>query len=176
MMFQPPRSTPARSMDVWNWLAVPILISVGATLVMALPLRVFGFSAPEPVFAMVPAFAWALVRPSILPPLLLMASGLLLDVLWGAPLGLWGFSLLAGYAAVLITRNFASGQGQAMNWVWYAMTAMVVELTAYLTTLVDTHAAPSLLGAFWQWGATAALYPFAHRLIERFDDADVRFK
>ena len=29
---------------------------------------------------------------------------------------------------------------------------------------------------FWQFLASLVLFPFAHRLIERFDDADVRFR
>jgi rod shape-determining protein MreD len=28
----------------------------------------------------------------------------------------------------------------------------------------------------WQYLATILLYPFSHRLIERFEDADVRFR
>jgi rod shape-determining protein MreD len=35
---------------------------------------------------------------------------------------------------------------------------------------------PNIFGVCWQFLATAALYPFAHRLIERFEDADVRFR
>jgi rod shape-determining protein MreD len=176
MTFQTSRQTAARSMDAWNWLAVPTLTCLMLTLLLALPIRVFGLVPPEPVFLMVPAFVWAVIRPSILPPIVLMISGLLIDILWGAPLGLWGFSLLFGYAGVLASRSFASGQGQSMNWVWYAITCLIVELTAYLVTLIDVQAAPSIVGAFWQWAVTAALYPVAHQLIERFEGADVRFK
>jgi len=38
------------------------------------------------------------------------------------------------------------------------------------------RAAPGLVGVAWQFLATAILYPFAHRLIDRFEDADVRFR
>jgi rod shape-determining protein MreD len=37
-------------------------------------------------------------------------------------------------------------------------------------------ARPSLLALGWQYLATLILYPFAHRLIERYEDADVRFR
>ena len=49
----------------------------------ALPIKVFGLQPPEPVFAMAPAFAWAAIRPSMLPPVALAALGLFQDVLWG---------------------------------------------------------------------------------------------
>lgn len=85
MTFQTSRQTAARSMDAWNWLAVPTLTCLMLTLILALPVRVFGLVPPEPIFLMVPAFVWAVIRPSILPPIILMVSGLLLDILWGAP-------------------------------------------------------------------------------------------
>jgi rod shape-determining protein MreD len=43
-----------------RWLGVPGLLAVlAATIVFAAPIRIFGLQLPEPVFAMVPAFAWA---------------------------------------------------------------------------------------------------------------------
>ena len=38
------------------------------TLIFAIPFRVFSLQLPEPVFCMVPVFAWAVIRPSILAP------------------------------------------------------------------------------------------------------------
>jgi rod shape-determining protein MreD len=35
---------------------------------------------------------------------------------------------------------------------------------------------PNLIAVGWQFLVTAALYPFAHILIERYEDADVRFR
>ena len=46
----------------------------------------------------------------------------------------------------------------------------------YLFTMLDALAAPSMLAVFWQFLATILLFPFANRLIERFEDADVRFR
>jgi rod shape-determining protein MreD len=46
----------------------------------------------------------------------------------------------------------------------------------FLFVMLDSLAMPSLLAVFWQFLVTALLFPFAHRLIERFDDADVRFR
>ena len=34
----------------------------------------------------------------------------------------------------------------------------------------------SFIAVGWQFLATIVLYPFAHWLIERFEDADVRFR
>ena len=47
---------------------------------------------------------------------------------------------------------------------------------AYLAVLVETGNPPSLLATAGQWLPTALLYPLAERLIERFEDADPRFR
>jgi rod shape-determining protein MreD len=166
----------ARPLDAWNWLILPGLTGIAASILLALPFRLFGFSLPEPVFILVPAFVWAVVRPSILPPLILLVLGLCLDFLWAAPLGLWALSLLAGYSGVLLTRSFASGQGRAANWIWFGLMCLLVQFVAYVITVMTTHVAPNLVAVGWQWLASTALYPFADRLIERFEDTDVRFR
>jgi rod shape-determining protein MreD len=169
-------SQATRPLDPWRWLAWPAFVSVAATVVLAAPLRAFGLPLPEPVFPMVLAFAWALIRPSVLAPFALVLVGLSLDIFWGGPLGLWPLSLLAPYAVLLGARNVMTGQSRAMRQFWFAMaTALGLGVGYLLTAMVDV-AFPNLLAVFWQFLATSLLYPFAHRLVERFEDADVRFR
>ena len=54
------------------------------TVVFAAPLRVLGLQLPEPVFGLVLAFAWPIIRPSVLAPFVLLAYGLFTDLYWGA--------------------------------------------------------------------------------------------
>jgi rod shape-determining protein MreD len=166
----------ARPLDAWNWLIVPGLVCLAASLILAIPVRVFGFGLPEPVFVLVPTFVWAVVRPSILPPIILFGLGICLDLIWGGTLGVWPLSILMGYTAVLATRAIAGGQGREANWIWFGLMCLLVELVAFLITVVSTHVIPNLVAAGWQWLVTIALYPVAHRLIERFEDTDVRYR
>jgi len=76
----------------------------------------------------------------------------------------------------LAMRNMMTGQSRPMMWAWYAGMTLAALTTGYLITMLDVKAAPSLVGVVWQFLATAILYPFAHRLIDRFDDADARFR
>lgn len=166
----------ARPLDPWRWIGVPAAACLGAVIVFAAPIRVFGLQLPEPVFPVIGAFAWAVIRPSILAPFVVLAMGLFLDLFWGGPLGLWALSLLIGYAGVLVMRNMMTGQSRPMMWSWFAGITALTLLAGYLFTMLDAKAAPSLVAVFWQLLATALLYPFAHRLIDRFEDADVRFR
>jgi rod shape-determining protein MreD len=146
------------------------------TVLLGIPLRVFGLQLPEPIWAMWPVFAWAMIRPSILAPFAVLATGLFLDIFWGGPMGFWGLSLLMAYGVVLRARSMLSGQGTPMMWAWFATVAAIAMGTGVIVALMTAQSTPSLFALLWQFLATIILYPLAHRLIERFEDADVRFR
>jgi rod shape-determining protein MreD len=163
-------------LDPVRWMGVPMAACMAGTLLFAAPIRVFGLRLPEPVFAMVVVFAWAVLRPTILAPLLLLVLGLFDDLVWGGRVGLWGLGLLVAYGFVLVTRNMMSGQGRPMMWVWWAATLSVCMGSIYLTVRLLTGNAPDLLAVGGQWLPTVLLYPLAERLIAQFEDADPRFR
>ena len=166
----------SRPLDPWHWIGVPTLLSLGAAVVFAMPLRVFGFQLPELVFPLAPAFAWAVIRPSILAPMVLLIMGLFLDYLWYTPTGLWAVSILIGYGAILACRSMLTGQSRVVMWSWFAVMVLITMTAGYILTTLDVGTPPSIMAAFWQFLPTTLLYPFAARLIERFEDADVRFR
>ena len=49
-------------------------------------------------------------------------------------------------------------------------------VAAYLFVMLDSRSSPGLAPMAWQFVATIILYPFAQRLIDLFEDADVRFR
>jgi rod shape-determining protein MreD len=165
-----------RPLNAWGWLIAPTLICAGLTVLFAAPLRMWGLRPPEPVFGLVLAFAWPIIRPSALAPFVLLMFGLFTDLYWGAPTGLWGISLLAAYAAALAVRGLMQGQSGPVTWMWFAAITALAMATAFFLSVLSSLNIPNPLSVFWQFLATAALYPFAGRLIQRFEDADVRFR
>jgi len=159
-----------------RWLGLPMLQVVAASLIFALPIRFWGHALPEPVFAMPAVFAWAVIRPSMLAPIAVMTLGVFLDFLWNTPTAFWAVCLLLPYGLVLAARAMLAGQSQLMMWVWYGASTALTLGAGYLFTMLTTQNAPSTMSVFWQFLATVVLYPFADRLIERFEDADVRFR
>ena len=166
----------ADRLDFWGWIGAPTLICILATLLFAAPIRVFGLQLPEPVFPLAPAFAWAVLRPSITAPFVLLGLGLFLDLVWGDPTGLWAIALISAYVTVLLSRSMMTGQSRQMMWVWFAVATGVAMGVGYTGTTLVSGVAPNVVATFWQFLPTLLLYPFAHRLIERFEDADVRFR
>ena len=159
-----------------QWIVIPALVTVAVTILLATPVELFGLNLPEPVVPMVLAFSWPLIRPSITAPLVLTGLGLLLDVLTYGPLGLWALALLAIYAVVLASRSFLIGQDTAVLFVWYAACCTLAFLMAYLVVTVLARNPPSILALIGQVVPTLLLFPFADRMIERFEDGDVRFR
>jgi rod shape-determining protein MreD len=158
------------------WFGAPIAAVLAASLVFALPLKVAGLQAPEPAFALVPAFAWAMARPSVLPPFALIFLGLALDLLWGGALGVWPLCLLAAYALVLFGRHIVSGQEFWGLWGWYAAACAVAMTVGLALISLRAGHVPSLVGAGLQFGVSVLLFPFAWRMIERYEASDTSYR
>jgi rod shape-determining protein MreD len=166
----------SRTLEPWRWLGIPMLQAIALTLLFAIPLRFWGVGLPEPVFALPVAFAWAAIRPSMMAPVCVLLLGVFQDFLWGSPTGFWPVCLLIAYGAVLAGRSMLAGQGRAALWASYGAVTALALGAGYLITMFDVKGTPSPVAVLWQFLATVVLYPFADRLIERFEDADVRFR
>jgi len=166
-----------RPLDPLRWLGLPALAAIVGTFLLAIPIKIFGLQLPEPVFPMVLAFAWAVIRPSVIAPFVLVLLGLFLDLFWGGPQGVWPLCLLTAYAAVLAVRRLITGQDYIVVWAWYAAATLLALALAYGVMTLVAGAAPNLIAVGWMYVLpTLLLFPFARRLAERYEDADVRFR
>lgn len=75
------------------------------------------FKAP---FFLMAVYYWSIYRPSMMPPWLVFASGLLLDLLSGVPLGLNAVLFMLCRMAVTDQRRFLFGQGFVVIWLGFA--------------------------------------------------------
>jgi rod shape-determining protein MreD len=160
-----------RQVSPTTWILVPAAAAFGASLLLATPLRVAGLQLPEPVFAFVPAFAWALGRPSLAAPVALIVLGVALDLLWATPTGLWAICLLVAYALTFFSRRFLAGQEVWALWAAYALNCAAAMLVGFVLIGFRAGEAPSLVGVGLQLLVSVALFPFVWRLIERFEAA-----
>ena len=128
-----------------HWVVYPALAAMAATLVLSTHVRLFGLPPPEPIFGLILAFSWPLIRPSILGPLMLFVVGIFTDLELDSTLGLWTLTFLAVYGVVLAARAFIVGQagGRAAR-PWYVglTTAGDGPVQVYLFTLVGGGSGP----------------------------------
>lgn len=159
-----------------QWILLPALVVLVATVILATPIKVFGLTLPEPVLPMVLAFAWPLIRPSTLAPVALLVVGVVVDLFWGNQLGVWPLALLAGYAVILISRPFIAGQDTRVLFAWYTGVTVLAFFIVYLLVTMMARQPPSLIALFFQILPTVLAFPAANWLIDRFDDGDLRFR
>jgi rod shape-determining protein MreD len=153
-----------------------MLQALAVTVLFGIPIRLWGLQLPEPVFPMAVVFAWGVIRPSILAPFAIVIMGLFLDSFWGGPFGLWALALLVAYGLVMGGRSMTAGQSRGALWIWYGVVTAIAMAIGFLVEVMKTRDMPGLIPMAWQYLATIVLYPFAHRLIDMFEDADVRFR
>lgn len=170
------RGMAVRLIGPWDWIFLPALICVILLVVFSTPVHFGGWVLPEPVFPMVLAFTWPLIRPSTLAPLTLLALGLFCDMLWGGIMGLWTLSLMGTYGAVLISRMLISGQENHIIFTYFLGAILSVFILNTLFVTLDTGMVPRLFGVFEQILATLILWPLVRAILDRFDDVDVRFR
>lgn len=170
------RGVAIRVVGPLQWIVYPALAAAAGTLLLATPVKLFGLKLPEPILPMVLAFAWPLIRPSVLGPLVLFLLGLFLDVVLFHPLGLWPLALLMVYGLILGARSFLMGQDTLMLFVWYAGVVMAALLTVYAAAALIAGNAPSVLAFVMQALPTLLLFPLAGGMIARFDDDEVRLR
>ncbi len=159
-----------------HWVIYPSLICMAATVALGTPVRVFGLPLPEPILPMILAFAWPLIRPSMLGPAMLLVTGLFEDLFMRTPLGFWTLALLGIYAAVLFARSLLTGQETKVLLGWWLSLVAAAFVYAYFFRMLDANVAPGIVPTLLQFAPTAALFPLAQMLVQRFDDGDVRFR
>ena len=85
---------------------LPMATTMLAAVIAILPVRLPGYAALTPAFALMAVYHWTIYRPDLLPPVGLFAVGLAQDLLTGAPVGVNALALLLARAAVLRYRRY----------------------------------------------------------------------
>lgn len=163
MAYSAGRRRPAR-----RWILGPALACLAASLVFATPIRIGGFSLPEPVFPLAAAFGWAALRPSVAAPAALIGLGFFLDALWGGPFGLWPTCLLLAHGFTLSLRRLLAAEDAPVLWLWYALACALALAAGEGTVRLLFGAWPSLIGLALQWAITVLLFPLAGWMMERY--------
>lgn len=165
----------AKIIGPWDWIIAPALICAAVTVVLAAPIQPFGLYLPEPVSALVLAFAWPLIRPSYIAPVMLGLLGLFMDLTYNTPLGFWTLLLMLVYATLTAVRTYVVGQEWIVVFGIYLLAEFAVFMLGTLFMTLDTGQIPRLWGVFEQMFATTLLFPFVLYLLEKYLHADARF-
>ncbi len=79
----------------------------------------------KPFFVLMAVYYWAIYRPTLVPPFLCFATGLLMDVLSGMPIGLNALALVVAQWIVRDQRRFLMGQPYIVIWAVFGFVAFI---------------------------------------------------
>jgi rod shape-determining protein MreD len=153
----------------WIGGRLPFLLALIAVIFAIIPFRLPGNLEMTPLYPLMVVFFWGNHRGDLMTPGPIFFTGLLYDLLSGAPPGLWALILLLCHGLALILRD-TFGRMLYSAWMVFAVTCSAACLLAWL------------LGSLYDWElmnpvpfavqgiVSIALYPFfgfAFAFIER---------
>lgn len=87
----------------------PALMAALAVAIANLPVSFSDGILPPPLLGLAVIYFWTLLRPDLVPPVLVLAIGLFEDLLSGGQPGLWAVGYLVGYAVTERQRDTFAG-------------------------------------------------------------------
>ena len=140
---------------------LPMATTVLAALIAILPLRVPGYAALTPAFALMAVYHWSIYRPDLLPAIGLFAIGLGQDLLVGAPVGVSALILLLTRTAVLRFRRHFVNRTFPFVWAGFTLLSAAAMLTGWVMHCLIYQTFFSLRTVVFRTVLTVAIFPVA---------------
>lgn len=152
--------------------AVPGLTILSLICLSMIPLGLVGGPAAPPAFALIGLFHWSVNRPEAVPYWLAFVFGLLQDLLWGTPIGVWSSAFLVTVLLARTTQTPFHVEGVGIHWIGFVYALGVVSVLVWMTTSLFHLEFLSYGPIFGQAFLTAVFYPlFAKALAALHGDA-----
>ncbi len=150
------------------WSLFPFLSAVFCILLTMVPLGLStGYLAP-PSFSLVAIYIWILARPDLMPPTAVFLLGILQDLFWGGPVGLWGAVFLIVWAFTLSQRQFLAGRGFGLTWATFGVVAIGSSVLAWIIASVFYGTPMPVIPILSLTVLSFAVYPVFARILPFF--------
>lgn len=147
-----------------GWL-VPALTTLTFLVFSALPWGLIGLPRTAPALGLMAVYIWAVRRPSSMPLGLAFGLGLVQDLLWGEPLGLWGAGFVAGTMAARAVHTPFHVDSLTVHWLGFLYVLGVTSVLVWLLACLYYGQFLSFGPLLGQGLLTAALYPLGAFLL-----------
>ena len=138
---------------------LPALSAVLLVMMVNLPVTLTGGLFPAPLLALTAVYFWALVRPDLMPPYIVLFVGLLEDLLSGGPAGVWATGFMAAYALVDRQRENLAGLAGIAAVLGFAVAMAVAATATFVLTWIMYVRQPPLAPLLLASVFTALFYP-----------------
>ena len=138
---------------------LPALSAVLLVMMVNLPVTLTGGLFPAPLLALTAVYFWALVRPDLMPPYIVLFVGLLEDLLSGGPAGVWATGFMAAYALVDRQRENLAGLAGIAAVLGFAVAMAVAATATFVLTWIMYMRQPPLAPLLLASVFTVLFYP-----------------
>jgi rod shape-determining protein MreD len=160
-----PAALPRR--DPFPASTLPFCSMLLLVLISFMPLRIPSYASVTPAFALMGVFHWTVYRPALLPPLVLFALGVTVDLVAAGPLGLTAIVFLVARWVVLRQRQFFVGRQFAFVWFGFTLTAAGAVALVWMVGSLYSGVFLDLRPILLQWVLTVAFYPAVSWCLQR---------
>ena len=156
-----------RNIDRMARLFLPqcVLVALFFLNLVALPIPHAGAIKPQLVLMFI--YYWAIYRPTLVPPWLCFATGILMDAISGMPLGVNALVFLVVHMVVRDQRRFLMGQPYVTIWAVFGLVAVLSSGVQWALYGVAGMTWSNVLPAMINPAVSFALFPFITLLLVR---------
>ncbi|HZP98533.1 MAG TPA: hypothetical protein VFB13_03275 [Reyranella sp.] len=162
-------------LDRWGRIMLPGVVLLFFVLLTLAPLRAPYLSDTLPLLPAMVVYQFSLATPERLPGPLLLAMGVLLDLLLGgpgAPVGVSALGFVLIRASVMNNRRYLVGVPFLFQWIGFAILAWAFVIMVWIFTALWTWTAIDPAPAMMQYAVVIVVYPLLAPLLARVRPRD----
>ncbi len=163
------------TLDRLGRLALPATLLLFFVILTLAPLRVPYLADALPLLPVIVVYQFSLATPERLPGVLLLAFGVLLDLLLGgpgAPVGVSALGFVLIRAAVVANRRYLVGVPFLFQWIGFCLLAWAYVIVVWAFTALWTWTAIDPVPAMMQYAVVLVIYPLLAPLLVRVRPRD----
>ncbi len=146
---------------------VPASLVLMLVLLQAMPWHLPGLAGIFPALPMIGIYYWSVYRPDLLVPSVAFATGLVNDVVLGAPIGISSLAFLVIQGMTASQTRFFNGKSFLVVWSGFALLAAAGMLVELILAGLVFGRTPVFSALAIEYALTVCLYPVVSWLFSR---------
>ena len=151
--------------------SAPFVLSLVLVVLSVIPTHIPVYMEVAPILPLVSIYHWAIYRPNLLPVFAVFILGLLQDMLFGTPVGLYVLVFLTVYGIVYSQRRFFIGKSFIFYWLGFAAVSMLASFESYFLGSVWNAVFLNFNAAIFQYLILLGIFPTLAWIFLRWQQA-----
>jgi rod shape-determining protein MreD len=146
---------------------VPASLVLVLVVLQTIPWRLPGLAGVMPVLPMIGIYYWSVYRPDLLVPSVAFATGLVNDMVLGAPIGISSLAFLVIQGMTASQTRFFNGKSFLVIWSGFAVLAAGALLIELVLSSLIFGRTPMISALLTEYALTVCFYPAVSWLFSR---------